>query len=401
MKTLNLIGLLLLLCIGMAVIGHNYDEIKSHVRHFQKTGKLTGAGEKPVTGQAHEAPAAETPTGSAPRGEAKIDIYRSSNATIDGRYEGRLGNCDSDMVLSTSSYTASDRNKVEVIFEKTGTNCLETWKASVPLTGSTFVIDRLHYYSATDAALTEAQRKAGEHDALCNLHITIDGDSAIVQCPTRNLAGTLVKVSPKTKTLKKGDESGNETISGRDQAPQAASSNAYPPRQEKTRTKITPEQLIQELKSKNPLLKGQIPPPHLASANKSPVPAHTGAELPKSDSDLIKASVRKYYELVQRKDVNRALGCYASERRLQIKRSQLDAVAKDTEYYLIENINVIAHGPERAKAVTSLKQKKYAQPIETWEVSLEFVKEAGQWRIWSTPGKKTSPYTKLRSRWRQ
>ena len=130
----------------------------------------------------------------------------------------------------------------------------------------------------------------------------------------------------------------------------------------------------------------------MASTGKTAVPTKTTESgLSKDDSESIKDGVKRYYLLVQRKDVDAAMDCYASERRLYIKRPRLVAVAKDTDYYRIEEIDVIALGPDRAKAVTSLKHKKYNQPIESWEINLEFVREAGQWKIWSTPGKRVSP----------
>ncbi len=137
--------------------------------------------------------------------------------------------------------------------------------------------------------------------------------------------------------------------------------------------------------------KDGIPAP-IASTNKTTVPTRTTESgVSKNDSESIKDGVRRYYQFVQRKDVDAAMDCYASERRPYIKRPRLMAVAKDTDYYRIEEIDVIALGPDRAKAVTSLKHKKYNQPIESWEINLEFVREAGQWKIWSTPGKKVSP----------
>jgi hypothetical protein len=133
-------------------------------------------------------------------------------------------------------------------------------------------------------------------------------------------------------------------------------------------------------------------PAHMASTGKTTVPTRaTESGLSKDDSESIKDGVRRYYQFVQRKDVDAAMDCYASERRPYIKRPRLLAVAKDTDYYRIEEIDVTALGPERANAVTLLKHKKYNQPIESWEINLEFVREAGQWKIWSTPGKRISP----------
>jgi spore coat polysaccharide biosynthesis protein SpsF (cytidylyltransferase family) len=75
-----------------------------------------------------------------------------------------------------------------------------------------------------------------------------------------------------------------------------------------------------------------------------------------------------------------------------MKKSRIAAVAKDTEYYKIENVSVAFAGEvNKAKAITSLLHKKYGMKPESWEITLEFTKEAGEWKICATPGHKINP----------
>lgn len=114
-------------------------------------------------------------------------------------------------------------------------------------------------------------------------------------------------------------------------------------------------------------------------------------QLSASDPESIKRSVYNYYELVEKKDVDGAMKCYAVDKLPQIKKSRLAAVAMDTEYYKIENINVIFAGDDsKAKAVTSIVHKKYKSAPELWEITVELTKENGEWKICGTPGHKIS-----------
>jgi hypothetical protein len=115
-------------------------------------------------------------------------------------------------------------------------------------------------------------------------------------------------------------------------------------------------------------------------------------QLTYGDAEFIKRSTQKYYELVQSRDIDGAIKCYASERLSQIKRSRIEAIAKDTEYFKIEKIDVIFPGEVgKAKAITLLVHKKYKMPPESWEITLEFIKEAGEWKISGTPGHMIKP----------
>ena len=111
-----------------------------------------------------------------------------------------------------------------------------------------------------------------------------------------------------------------------------------------------------------------------------------------TDLEAIKGVVNKYYQFVQNKDIDGAMNCYSTDKRPQIKKSRIAAVAKDTEYYKIENVSVAFAGEvNRAKAITSLLHKKYGMKPESWEITLEFTKEAGEWKICATPGHKINP----------
>lgn len=122
-------------------------------------------------------------------------------------------------------------------------------------------------------------------------------------------------------------------------------------------------------------------------------PAGTSSqtELSANDIESIKQTTRRYYELVQKKNIDGAMECYSSEKRPQIRRSRLEAVARDTEYYKIEKISVIPMGGNRAKAITTLLHKKYNQKPESWEITIEYLREQSSWKILNTPGKKISP----------
>ncbi len=120
-----------------------------------------------------------------------------------------------------------------------------------------------------------------------------------------------------------------------------------------------------------------------------PVLSTPQLQLADSDLESIKRSTQKYYELVQNSDIEGAMKCYASERLHQIKKSRIETIAKGTEYFKIEKIDVIFPGEiGKAKAITSLVHKKHNIPPESWEITLEFIKEAGEWKISWTSGHK-------------
>ena len=109
-----------------------------------------------------------------------------------------------------------------------------------------------------------------------------------------------------------------------------------------------------------------------------------------SDIDIIKANVNKYYTLIQKYDINGAMDCYSSEKRHQIKRQRLEADAKDTEYYIIDYVNVISVEQDKATAFTRLTHKKYNRHPEVLEVTFEYVRDGNQWKIQGTQVTKLS-----------
>jgi len=120
----------------------------------------------------------------------------------------------------------------------------------------------------------------------------------------------------------------------------------------------------------------------------SPPPPQTGFS--PADEESIKRITTKYYDSVQKKDIEGAMNYYATEKRPQIKKSRIEAIAKDTEYYKIESITVISTEVDKAKSLTLLIHKKHDLPPESWEITLEMIKERGDWKIWATPGRKIS-----------
>jgi hypothetical protein len=138
------------------------------------------------------------------------------------------------------------------------------------------------------------------------------------------------------------------------------------------------------------LIVGSLPPKQDSSTptlTPSPKPL-TG--LSPSDEESIKRLTTKYYDSVQKKDIEGAMNCYATEKRPQIKRSRIEAVAKDTEYYKIESMSIHSTETDKSNCVTVLTHKKHDSPPESWEITLEMIKEKGEWKIWATPGKKIS-----------
>lgn len=137
------------------------------------------------------------------------------------------------------------------------------------------------------------------------------------------------------------------------------------------------------------LIVGPLGPEMKQTDNKPALsPSQTGFSA--SDEESIKRLTTRYYDSVQKKDIEGAMNCYATEKRPQIKRSRIEAVAKDTEYYKIESITVLPTEMDKAQSITILSHKKHDLPPESWKITLELIKENGEWKIWSTPGQRIS-----------
>ena len=102
----------------------------------------------------------------------------------------------------------------------------------------------------------------------------------------------------------------------------------------------------------------------------------------------IQQVIGQYYGRVQSRDVAGAVNLYASAKIPVIKRNLIATVAKETEYYRIESINVAENNGVNAKAQVHLFHKKFNRPEEKWYIEISLLKEFGEWRIVTTPGKK-------------
>jgi serine/threonine protein kinase len=122
-----------------------------------------------------------------------------------------------------------------------------------------------------------------------------------------------------------------------------------------------------------------------------PSPPPMAAGVPgQGDQGQIQQVIREYYGRVAQRNVDGAISMYATARIPAIKRHIIEAVARATESYRFASINVYQNNGQEAKAQVQLLHKKYNQPEEKWVIDINMVKEAGVWKIWSTPGKRVS-----------
>jgi uncharacterized RDD family membrane protein YckC len=107
-----------------------------------------------------------------------------------------------------------------------------------------------------------------------------------------------------------------------------------------------------------------------------------------SANDCIESSVRKFYQAVQDKRVDDAVNMFCSSKRPGVKVHLISAVAKDTEYYVIDSINVNSIDAQNADTIVKLRHKKFKRPEERWEINVKLLNESGDWKIVATPGRK-------------
>jgi hypothetical protein len=106
------------------------------------------------------------------------------------------------------------------------------------------------------------------------------------------------------------------------------------------------------------------------------------------DIDTIRANVKKYYALLQKHDIDCAMNCYSSEKRSAIKRKRLEVDTTNTEFYIIDHVNVISVEQDEATAFTRVTQKQYNQHPEVWEITFKFIRDGNQWKIQGTQATK-------------
>jgi hypothetical protein len=99
-------------------------------------------------------------------------------------------------------------------------------------------------------------------------------------------------------------------------------------------------------------------------------------------------TIEKYYSSVQKNDVETALQQFATSKRPKINRKWLESVAKDTDYYRIEQFKTLQMDKEKAKVLILFYHKKRGSAEEHWDTTLTLVKESGEWRILTMTGNK-------------
>lgn len=117
-------------------------------------------------------------------------------------------------------------------------------------------------------------------------------------------------------------------------------------------------------------------------------PPSSTANIGSAAQQSITETIRSYYQAVQDRQIDRAVLLYAAFKRRTVKRNVLEAIARDTQYYAIERIQIRELEPTMAKVTVELRHKKIQKPEEYWEVWMELVSDQGDWRILATPGRR-------------
>jgi Flp pilus assembly protein TadD len=124
------------------------------------------------------------------------------------------------------------------------------------------------------------------------------------------------------------DATGSGAISGKDEVPQAASSNIYPPKQENSETRPATTQVIQGLKSRDPNLQDETSS-YTASTDKSPVLENTMAGAVSSSPSLLSSQgVKISYESDATPYVIGMIDYARDEAKLGSSRNKLDGLPK-------------------------------------------------------------------------
>jgi len=99
-------------------------------------------------------------------------------------------------------------------------------------------------------------------------------------------------------------------------------------------------------------------------------------------------TIEKYYSSAQKNDVETALQQFATSKRPKINRKWLESVARDTDYYRIEQFKTLQMDKEKAKVLIYFYHKKRGGAEEHLDTTLTPVKESGEWRILTMAGNK-------------
>lgn len=107
------------------------------------------------------------------------------------------------------------------------------------------------------------------------------------------------------------------------------------------------------------------------------------------EEERIRGMVVAYHNAVAEERIRDALNFYVSYRKPQIKVSLLESIAKATEYYVVEKVEVLEMFGNTAKVYVKVRQKVTNSPEEqVWEGIWTVEKEDGVWKIVRTPGRK-------------
>ncbi len=107
-----------------------------------------------------------------------------------------------------------------------------------------------------------------------------------------------------------------------------------------------------------------------------------------SDDEEIKNTVIQYHNHILNGRGNDAFYMWASERRPKVNKDLIVGLSKETEYYKFKKMEVISKDYNSCEVLVRVIQKKAGKPEEYWETKFKMIKEYGEWKIWTTPGKK-------------
>lgn len=109
----------------------------------------------------------------------------------------------------------------------------------------------------------------------------------------------------------------------------------------------------------------------------------------KTEEENIREMVVTYHNAVAEERIEDALDFYVSYRKPHIKVNLLEAIGRDTEYYIVEEVDVVETSGNTAKVYVRVRQKvTYSPKEQVWEGIWTVEKENGGWKIVRTPGRR-------------
>lgn len=107
-----------------------------------------------------------------------------------------------------------------------------------------------------------------------------------------------------------------------------------------------------------------------------------------SEDEEIINTVLRYHNHILNGRPNEAFYMWASERRPKVNKDLIVELSKETQYYKFKKIEVISKDRNSCEALVRVIHKKERKAEECWESNFKMIKEYGEWKIWTTPGKK-------------